>query len=175
MLTWIIAALDSADVTCQETARHFATALDVEDYETARACLAADCVYHAPGGVLIGPGSIVASYPDRAEAARGRFEALEYDNLVEAEGPAGAVITFTDRVRLGGAWHAFRCRQHVCVGRGGLFEEIRHEELPGERERLRAFEARAGREGPPGDVPRHGEDGEGAGPGMSAPSGGPIP
>jgi hypothetical protein len=129
-----------------ETTRRLAAALDAEDYGAARACLAADCVYHGPDGVLTGSDAIIASYRDHSTAGRGRFDAVEYDSLVEAAAPAEVVITFTDRVRLGGRGHSFRCRQRVRVGRGGLVEEIRHEELPGERERLRAFEAEAGAE-----------------------------
>ena len=50
-----------------------------------------------------------------------------------------AVITYTDRVHRGGVWHEYRCRQHVRVNGAELIEEIRHEELPGERQRLRGL------------------------------------
>jgi hypothetical protein len=36
--------------------------------------------------------------------------------------------------------HEFRCRQHVQSGASGLIEEIKHEELFGERQRLNDFE-----------------------------------
>jgi hypothetical protein len=126
-----------------ELARRFAAALDGEDYETARASLAAGCVYEAPEGELIGPEAIVASYSQNGVAARGRFAKIEYTSEVAATGPAEAVITFTDRVMLGGQWHAYRCRQHIRLDATGLIEHIRHEELPGERERVRQFEAAA--------------------------------
>jgi hypothetical protein len=41
--------------------------------------------------------------------------------------------------------YEYHCQQRLRVGTGGLVEEIRHEELPGERERLAAFET-SGRE-----------------------------
>jgi hypothetical protein len=130
-----------------ESARRFAAALDAEDYEAVRASLGSGCVYDAPQGVLIGPEAIVASYRENADGARSRFAKIEYTSEVATAGPAPAeaVITFIDRVMLGGAWHEHRCRQHVRFGAGGLIEHIRHEELPGERERLQQFEAAAHR------------------------------
>jgi hypothetical protein len=124
-----------------DSARRFAAALDAEDYEAVRASLAPGCVYAAPEGVLVGPEAIVASYRKNAVAARGRFAKIEYASEVASAGPAEAVITFIDRVMLGGGWHEHRCRQHLRLDAGGLVEHITHEELPGERERLQQFEA----------------------------------
>ncbi len=126
-----------------ESARRFAAALDGEDYETVRVSLASGCVYEAPLGVLVGPEAIVASYSQNAVAARGRFAKIEYTSEVATAGPTEAVITFTDRVMLGEVWHAYRCRQHLRLDAEGRIEHIRHEELPGERERLQQFEAAA--------------------------------
>lgn len=123
-----------------ESARRFASALDTEDYEAVLPTLASGCVYEAPQGVIVGPEAIVASYRENAVAARGRFAKIEYASEVAIGGPAEAVITFIDRVMLGGAWHEHRCRQHIRLGAGGLIEHITHEELPGERERLQQFE-----------------------------------
>jgi len=128
-----------------ESARRFAAALDGEDYEAVRASLAFGCVYDAPQGVLIGPEAIVASYRENAVAARSRFAKIEYTSEVATAGPVEAVITFIDRVMLGGVWHEHRCWQHIRLGAGGLIEHVRHEELPGERERLQQFEAAARR------------------------------
>lgn len=125
-------------------AHRLAEALDAEDYSAARALLAAGCLYHTGATVLTGPDAILASYRANGEAARGRFDAIEYASAVEPSGPAGAVITYTDRVRRGGEWHQYSCRQQVRVSEAGLVEEIRHEELPGERQRLQEFERRTG-------------------------------
>jgi hypothetical protein len=120
-----------------------AKALDVEDYAAARAALAEECVYHTGTATLTGPDAILDSYRASGEQARRRFDEIEYTSRVEPSGPSTVVITYTDRVRLGGAWHEYHCRQHVRLGAAGLVEEIRHEQLPGERERLREFERRA--------------------------------
>jgi hypothetical protein len=127
-----------------QTVCRLAAALDAEDYVAARAVLAVGCVYHTGTTTLTGQDVILASYRANAEAARGRFDEVGYASRVELSGEAEAVITYTDRVRRGGEWHEYRCRQHVRVGPAGLVEEIRHEELPGERERLREFERRTG-------------------------------
>jgi hypothetical protein len=124
------------------TARRLAEALDAEDYAAARAVLAAACLYHTGTTILSGPDAIIAAYRASGEAARRRFDAIEYSSAVEPSGAAGAVITYTDRVRRRGQWHEYRCRQHIRVNIDGLVDEIRHEEQPGERQRLEEFERR---------------------------------
>ena len=116
--------------------------VNAEDYAAARATLAEGCVYHTGTTALVGPEGIIASYKANAEAAHAHFDEVDYANRVDPSETSGAVITYTDRVRRGGEWHEFRCRQHVLIGAAGLIEEIRHDELPGERERLQEFEHR---------------------------------
>jgi hypothetical protein len=129
--------------TILHSAQRLAAALDAEDYRAARAALAPDCVYHAPEGLLVGADRIVASYREHAESARGRFEKIEYQSAVETNDPSEALITFIDRVTLGGARHQFRCQQRIRINAAGLVAEIRHEEIPGKRENLQQFEADA--------------------------------
>lgn len=125
-----------------DSARQFARALDIEDYATARSLLAIDCVYEIGEKTLVGIDDIIASYEKNSVEAPKRFDAIEYASAIESTGGREAVIAFTDRVRLGDAWHDYHCRQHVVVGMDGLIASIRHEEIPGERERLNAFESR---------------------------------
>jgi hypothetical protein len=127
------------------TASRFAAALDAEDYSTARALLAGDCIYDTGAARITGTDALIESYGANGEAARRRFDEVEYASSVEASGPLGVVINFTDRLRLGSQWHEFHCRQHVRVGPGGLIEQIRHEDLPNERQRLKDFEGRLSR------------------------------
>jgi hypothetical protein len=134
---------ESSVATILQSVQRFAAALDAEDYEVVRGCLAPACVYAALEGSLVGPDAIVASYDGNGSAARGRFEKIEYRSEVETIGPSDAIITFIDRVMLASKWHEFRCRQRLRLGAGGLIEEITQEEIPGERERLHEFEAGA--------------------------------
>ena len=123
-------------------AGQFAAALDAEDYAAAFALLAEDCLYEINGALRSTRHAIVESYRASAEDARRRFDEVEYLSAVAAAGDDSAVITFIDRLRLGDHWHEHRCRQHLAVNQRGLIAAISHEELPGEREHLAAFEAR---------------------------------
>jgi hypothetical protein len=129
---------------CFEVVQQFAAALDAEDYETVRASLSARCAYHSPAGLLVGPDAIVTSYRENGASARDRFDNIEYRSAVEPTAEDQAIITFIDRVMLVGAWHEFRCRQRIHLSASDLIDEIMHEEVPGERERLARFEARKG-------------------------------
>jgi hypothetical protein len=119
-------------------AGQFAAALDAEDYDAAFALLAEDCLYDVHATRL----AIIESYRASADDARRRFDEVEYLSAVAATGERTAVITFIDRLRLGDQWHEHRCRQHLEINARGLITAITHEELPGEREQLAAFEAR---------------------------------
>jgi hypothetical protein len=124
----------------QPIARRFAAALDAEDYLAASQFLAEQCVYHLGNATIAGRDAIIGSYRANGESAKRRFESFEYVSDVETTGASDASITFTDRLRSGDHSHEFRCRQHLRIGLGGLVEEIVHEELPGERQRLEDFE-----------------------------------
>jgi hypothetical protein len=128
----------------QKVAERLAAALNAEDYEAVGRLLSVECVYHSPEGPLIGPAAIIASYRGHGASGRDRFEKIEYATQVDGQSPTGAIITFFDRVKRNGRWHEFRCRQHVSIDAGGHVMEIRHEEIAGERERLREFDSGVG-------------------------------
>ena len=128
--------------TILDVAGRFAAALDTEDYSAARALIAESCIYRINDATLIGRDAIISSYRANAASATQRFDSVDYRSHVEATGSSTAVIKYTDRLRLGDDFHEFRCRQHVQIGAAGLIEQITHEELPGERQRLEAFESR---------------------------------
>ena len=123
-------------------AARFAAALDAEDYSAARRLLANTCVYRINNATIVGPDAIIDSYQTNGTSAKQRFESVEYFSDVESIGPSMAAIAFTDRLRVGRESHEFRCRQCVHIGWDGLIEEITHQELPHERQRLTDFEAR---------------------------------
>jgi len=123
-----------------DTVRTFAATLDHEDFQAAKAFLAKECVYLSQRKNLAGPKDIIKAYQAKGKGAHRRFDAIECRNEVESSGAGAVIITFSKRVRLGTSWHVYCCRQHVQVGHTGLIEAIRHEEIDGERERLRTFE-----------------------------------
>ena len=122
-------------------ARRFAAALDAEDYWAARELIAEGCVYYPGNDSIIGRDAIIETYRSAGESAKRRFDAIHYVSDVELSGPSSAVISFTDHLCIGSESHEFRCRQHVRIRLDSLIEEIRHEELPDERQRLDVFEA----------------------------------
>lgn len=125
--------------TAITTATQFAAALDAEAYDEAIALLADECVYESPDGTLTGPEPIIASYRDKGEGASSRFDEITYRSQVEPIGDEFAV-TYFDGLRKGDRRHEFRCRQWLRVNTDGRIAAIRHEELDGERDRLREFE-----------------------------------
>ena len=122
-----------------EIATRFADALDAEAYDDAISLMADDCIYESPDGTLIGPEAIIDSYRGNGERASSRFDEITYRSQVERIGDEFAV-TYFDGLRIGDRQHEFRCRQWLRVNADGRIIAIRHEEITGERERLRAFE-----------------------------------
>ncbi len=122
----------------------FAKALDLEDYDTASRLLADGCIYCMCGAIIIGRDAVIDSYRIHSESAKRRFDSIEYRSDVEATSLQCARICFTDRLCVANESHEFHCCQTVRVGPDGLIDEIRHEELPGERQRLKDFEVRHG-------------------------------
>ena len=123
----------------------FAKALDVEDYDTASRLLADSCIYSMCGTTIIGRDAIINTYRINSESAKRRFDSIGYRSYVEAASLQSARICFTDRLCVANESHEFQCSQTVRVGPDELINEIRHEELPGERQRLKDFEDRLGR------------------------------
>jgi hypothetical protein len=127
-----------------EIARRFAGALDQDNYEIARALLADDCGYEGPAKAVIGPEAIVSSYRDHSAMAQRLFDAVEYRSETTRMSVDTVSIAFFDSIAIRGQRHVYRCRQRLHFRPDGLIDCIRHEELPGERERLLRFCAEYG-------------------------------
>lgn len=116
--------------TALDVARHFAEALDRDDFVAAEGHLAAGCVYNSPSNVVEGAAEIVATYHRNAEWAAATFEAIEYASEVEVIGHRQVRIPYIDRTRHHRRWHECRCQQIIEVGDEGLIVRIRHEGIP---------------------------------------------
>jgi len=125
-------------MTAEEIATRFAAALDADDFAPARELLAASCRYEARGAVLIGPDAILDSYRAASESARREFDRVSYASRVIRVEANSATVEFADHLERAGASHTFRSLQHLTIA-GGLITAIRHEDLPGEREKLAEF------------------------------------
>lgn len=125
------------DVAAIATA--FARALDADDFETAATFLAPDCLYVTGAETLDGPRAILESYERNSAWARQNLDAVEYESTLVSTNGASASIAFLDRVAKGTETLDHRCRQTYDVDARGLIVRIEHHDLPGEREKLRAF------------------------------------
>ena len=129
----MLAIMDSSARVVSE----FASSLDAEDYQSARSCLAHNCVYESPNGDLTGP-AIIDSYKVNGESARKRFYSIVYSHEVVPLSGGSYLVTFIDELYSNRGSHVFRCNQRVCVADGQIVRII-HEEIPGERDKLNAY------------------------------------
>lgn len=127
-----------------ETAERFVTALDREDFETAAACVAMDCVYRFRGTELVGPTEIIVSYRKSAAWARASFDGMRYESRLAGEEPGRWRVRYTDLTEHRGLTHRHECEQVLWSDAAGLIGRIEHVDLPGEREKLMAFLASVG-------------------------------
>jgi hypothetical protein len=122
----------------------FAQALDRDDYATATKLLAPACVYRFRDAVHEGRDAIIESYRTASAWARETFDEVAYASEIGALPDGRCAITFIDQLRHAGDAHEHRCRQIVRMNDAGLIEHIEHEDLPGQREAVDAFNRRHG-------------------------------
>ncbi|HXM18093.1 MAG TPA: hypothetical protein VN934_04720 [Candidatus Tumulicola sp.] len=124
----------------RQTAERFAAALDRDDFGEASELLAWDCRYEISNTeALLGPAAIVGSYRAHSERAKQSFDEVSYESQVETEKDGAIPVLFIDKIRKGSRHHVYSCRQFVSINAANRITKIRHEELQGERERLRRF------------------------------------
>ena len=125
--------------TPREVATLFAMALDSDDFDSAEALLAPDCVYEFRGTRLCGAATVMKPYRDNGARARTLFDEVRYESRVLSADERGAVLEFVDHLRKGSATCVHRCHQLLSVGSDGGILRVEHVDLPGERESLLAF------------------------------------
>lgn len=124
---------------CREIAQQFADSLNADDYETVRALLAENCRYQARTETITQPDAITRSYRANSLFARTLFDRVEYSSEILQSVSDTARITFVDKLHKGDRTHVYQCQQTVHIRPDGLIDRIKHQELPGERERLLEF------------------------------------
>lgn len=129
----------TATVTYRQ-ANLFAAALDADDFEAARDLLSGDCVYERSKDVEIrGAESIIHSYRESSNRARKIFDSVLYTSDVMSSSEMTAELLFADHLEAKGKSHIYRSRQFLEFDANGAINRIRHEEIPGERDRLNIF------------------------------------
>lgn len=123
-----------------ERAQQLAHFLDRDAFELARPLLSPRCVYDVRGERHVGSNAILASYAAATRYAHKTFDEVRYESEVLGENPTRTFsVRFTDVLTHGGRVHRHRSLQHWTFGDDLRIERIVHEDLPGEREAVRAF------------------------------------
>lgn len=120
-------------------AEGFAKALDKDDFESAKACLAQNCRYLTGDKDIHGPDAIIQSFREGSEKAKRLFDHVDYGSEILDIGVASVVVQFTDLIEITGQTHLYSSRQHLEFGDGGLIIRIMQEEIPGELEALKVI------------------------------------
>ena len=131
-------------------AARFAKALDDEDYPTAAACLAGNCIYDTPERTYRGVCEVIGSYWKHGDWASRNLDSVGYRSAVRDGSDGEVIVEFIDHIEHAGASHTYRCEQRLAFDDRGRISRITHIDLPGERERLRVFFRNVGVESPPG-------------------------
>jgi hypothetical protein len=121
-----------------DIAARFAAALDADDFGAVRPLLGEECRYDVRGETLVGPDAILDSYRTASASARRAFDRVTYSSRVVRTDADSATVEFADHLERAGSTHTFRSLQHLTIV-DGVIVAIRHEDLPGEREKLAAY------------------------------------
>lgn len=127
----------------EQTAEHWATTLDDDDFSSLPHLMTPNCAYDSPSGRLKGREAIVDSYRSNSEWAHDTFDNITWQSSVEVEGEDSALITFVDLTEHRGQHHEYRCQQRIWI-EDGLVHRIQHIDLDGESEALEAYFVRVG-------------------------------
>lgn len=121
-----------------EIALQLAKFLDQDEFQAASRLMAANCVYSSPDGEIVGPKNIVASYREHSERAQKLFDSVIYKSEVKAIKDNTFEMIYTDIISKNGKTHNYSCKQIITINNQRI-ESIRHEEIPAEFERIKAF------------------------------------
>lgn len=121
------------------TARRFAQALDRNDFESARAFLAVDCVYQGRTETLSGREAILQSYRAASQWGAENLSQVSFSSEVRPEPDGRFVIRYTDHIEQAGKSHTYQCEQVLSFKGNDEIVRIVHVELPGRREALLQF------------------------------------
>ena len=122
-----------------EIAELFAKSLDEDDFERARQYLSDEACYDIGDETLRGPDAILASYRESTERAHRLLDGIRYESIVNVDEAGQVSIRYLDHISHAGVSFTHQCCQHLGFDEESRINHIRHEDLPGEPERLKAF------------------------------------
>ncbi len=127
-----------------DVAKRFAGSLDQDDFEQAQQWLCDNATYDTGKETLVGKDAILASYRASTERARRLLDRIAYESDVEVSDTGAISIRYLDHISHTGISFTHQCRQHLEFNDSYQIKHIRHEDLPGQQERLQAFCAQVG-------------------------------
>ena len=126
-------------------AQSFGIFLDQDEFAKMKELLAPDCTYFIHDEILEGKDTIAGLYQSNMEAGKKKFDELVWgESRVEALNENEFEVYFSDFLKHKGLSHNYNCKQKLTINNAGLITEIRHIELPGEREQLKAYYEKVG-------------------------------
>ncbi len=123
-------------------AKHFAKALDNENYKIAKGLISNRCEYAFRDQIYCGPSKIIELYQIAGDSANNDFNSIEYESQVTPLEDDKALISFIDHFIYKTEKCTYKCQQVIEVDNLGLIIKIRHIDLPGQRQILEDFIAR---------------------------------
>jgi hypothetical protein len=82
---------------------------------------------------------IVNSYKEHTEYAHSTFDKVIYESSVQEINSSEFSVVYKDVISKNGKTHEYSCKQFITFNSENLISKIKHEEIPGEYERLKEF------------------------------------
>ncbi len=136
--------MDTMTLSPFEVVSELAKALDHDDYDTARKCLAGDWQYDTGRETISGADAIIASYRDSSEWGDEILDELIFESEVEETSGESVTVEYIDLMFKNLLTHRHECRQVCTVGPGGKVVHIVHHDIPGENKSIFAFFKKCG-------------------------------
>ena len=136
--------MDTMTLSPFEVVTELAKALDSDDYDTARKCLAEDCHYDTGREIISGADAIIDSYRDSSEWGNEILDELIFKSEVQETSGDSVTVMYIDLMFKNHLTHRHECRQVCTVGSDGKVVSIVHHDLPGENESLFKFFKKCG-------------------------------
>lgn len=122
----------------QALARKFVAMMDSNQYVEAGQLMFSTCRYFYRDSVLTGVDKIVQTYVGNYESAKDQLDEICFVSEIVPESDNTFRLKYLDRIRKGSSWFEHRCEQTIRIENSKVVE-IRHFDLPGEPEKLKAW------------------------------------
>lgn len=123
----------------KELAKAFVAIMDSEDYEPAKQFLAKDCIYKVGDKIHKGTKAILKTYKEHHDFAKSTFDSVVYKSELSQISDNEFEVTYIDIITYGQKTHTYKCKQFFNLNSENKINEIIHEDIPGEYQRIKSF------------------------------------